>query len=150
MIEEDFPEEEESNEEENENNYMINNKIFKKDSQNIHLPKKEEKNLKDENAFKRNIILKKPLRKHEFEFPHLRRGKKNSKQSSPNKIIPQKYLTKYNELIIGNDTNYKYYRKLEFNGKTFNLVSKNEDLEKDRDLYYYCTNHRTKKTCDRT
>ena len=60
MIEKDFPEKEESNEEANKNNYMINNKILKNDSQNIHLPKKEEKNLKDENESKK-ISLRKSL-----------------------------------------------------------------------------------------
>ena len=35
------------------------------------------------------------------------------------------------------------YRKLVFNGKKYILNTKKEDIEKDRNLYYYFVNHLT-------
>ena len=73
----------------------------------------------------------------------------NTKQTSPEKIIPEKYLIKTDEFYINSNTQKIYYRKLEFSGKKFYLSTKKDELEMNRDLYYYCINHRTTKTSDK-
>ena len=73
----------------------------------------------------------------------------NTKQTSPEKIIPEKYLIKTDEFYINNNPKKIYYRKLEFSWKKFYLSTKKDELEMNRDLYYYCINHRTTKTSDK-
>ena len=58
-------------------------------------------------------------------------------------------MIKNDEFYIEKDPSYIFYRKIEFNGKQFNLVTKNKDIEGNRDLYYYCMNHRTTKTSNK-
>ena len=82
-------------------------------------------------------------------MPLIIRGKKNTSQTSPDKIIPEKYLIKSEKFTIENNPKKIYYRKLEFSGKKFYLSTKKEELEKNRDMYYYCVNHRTTKTSEK-
>ena len=60
-------------------------------------------------------------------FPYLFRNKIDTIQSSPENIVPKKYLIKFKGFIIDNNLNIIKY---EFNGKKFNLVTKKEDLKK--------------------
>ena len=51
-------------------------------------------------------------------------------------------------IIIKNNPNSNYYRKLEILGKSYILSTKIKDVELRRNLYYYCVNHRITKTSE--
>ena len=50
------------------------------------------------------------------------------------------------ENIIFNDSaNNKYYQNIIYGGKKFYLMTNKNNIEKCKQLYYYCSNHRTSK-----
>ena len=57
-------------------------------------------------------------------------------------------MIKENEFYVETNPSIIIFRKLEFNNKQFNLVTK-KNIKGNRDLYYYCLNHRTTKTSDK-
>ena len=118
ILEEDFPEEVESDEERTIKNNLAKNlkETFKKTDSNQKLENKDLNEKKIEN----NIIReKRTYKRSNDESPILLRGKQNTTQTSPDKIIPEKHLIKTEEFTIEINPNKIYYRKLEFNGKKF-------------------------------
>ena len=148
ILGEDFPEENESDEEQNiKNNHSKN---LGETIENKDLNPKLENQLLDEKKIGDDIIRENRIYKRSHdELPLIIRGKKNTSQTSPDKIIPEKYLIKSEEFTIENNPKKIYYRKLEFSGKKFYLSTKKEELEKNRDMYYYCVNHGTTKTSEK-
>ena len=102
IFEEDFPEEVESDEERsNKNNNAKNLKEFFK---KIDSKQNLENKYSDEKNFENNIVgEKRTFKRSNEEPPLLLRGKQNTTQTSPDKIIPEKYLIKTEEFTLENN-----------------------------------------------
>ena len=108
---------------------------------------KEFNNENNKNFFKPKKILKKnTYGKSKLELPFYTELKHLKNKSYMENIIYKKYLIELNEL---EEEGYIYYKHLLFQDKKYYLMTKNSDVLKYNDLYYYCNNHRTTKLSEK-
>ena len=84
-----------------------------------------------------------------IDIPNIRMGKKFSVNSSTEYSIENKYINGGDLQIIKDNTELKYFKNIEFQGKKFLIFTKKADILKYYRIYYYCKNHRTSKTSEK-
>ena len=84
-----------------------------------------------------------------IDIPNIRMGKKFSVNSSTEYSIENKYINGGDLQIIKDNTELKYFKNIEFQGKKFLIFTKKADILKYYRIYYYCKNHRMSKTSEK-
>ena len=92
------------------------------------------------------INKKNTYQKRKLDIPFYTELKRLKNKIITENIIKKKYITELSEI---KEKEIIYYKHLLFQGKKYYLMTKNSDVLKYNDLYYYCNNHRTTKLSEK-